>query len=130
MMFIHLIIILINSLSMPIIIVEHLFMWFIHVLGGGKAILLLLQQKFCIRSYIMYLRSWPFWYIILDAASYLVGYAGRRHIALHSYAFKVLLEEICHHCFYWKFIHYALIYSWFNTKAQFYVKSLFNWTCG
>jgi hypothetical protein len=57
MMFIHLIIILINSLSMPIIIVEHLFMWFIHVLGGGKAILLLLQQKFCIRSYIMYLRS-------------------------------------------------------------------------
>jgi hypothetical protein len=35
MRFIHLIIILITSLSMLIIIVEHLFMWFIHALGGG-----------------------------------------------------------------------------------------------
>jgi hypothetical protein len=30
-----------NSLHMLIIIVEHLLMWFIHVLGGGKVILLL-----------------------------------------------------------------------------------------
>jgi hypothetical protein len=30
-----------NFLHMLIIVVGHLFMWFIHVLGGGKAILLL-----------------------------------------------------------------------------------------
>jgi hypothetical protein len=30
-----------NSLHMLIIVVGQLFMWFIHVLGGGKAILLL-----------------------------------------------------------------------------------------
>jgi hypothetical protein len=30
-----------RSLHMVIIIVGHLFMWFSHVLGGGKAILLL-----------------------------------------------------------------------------------------
>jgi hypothetical protein len=49
---------------------------------------------------------------------------------LHSYAFDVLLEEMCYRGFYWKFIHYILFYSWFNTEVQFYVKSLFNWTCG
>jgi hypothetical protein len=54
MMFIHLIIILINSLSMLIIIVEHLFVWFIHVLGGGKATLLLLQHVMHIASFILH----------------------------------------------------------------------------
>jgi hypothetical protein len=29
----------------------------------------------------MYLRSRPYRYNILDAAPYLVGYAGRRHVA-------------------------------------------------
>jgi hypothetical protein len=41
MRFIHLIVILITSLCKVIIIVEHLFMWFIHALGGGRAILVL-----------------------------------------------------------------------------------------
>jgi hypothetical protein len=54
MMFIHLIIILINSLSLLIIIVEHLFVWFIHVLGGGKATSLLLQHVMCIASFILH----------------------------------------------------------------------------
>jgi hypothetical protein len=54
MVFIHLIIILINSLSMLIIIVEHLFVWFIHVLGGGKATLLLLQHTMRIASFILH----------------------------------------------------------------------------
>jgi hypothetical protein len=54
MMFIHLIIILINSLSMLIIIVEHLFVWFIHVIGGGKATLLLLQHVMLIASFILH----------------------------------------------------------------------------
>jgi hypothetical protein len=54
MVFIHLIIILINSLSMLIIIVEHLFVWFIHVLGGGKATLLLLQHAMRIASFILH----------------------------------------------------------------------------
>jgi hypothetical protein len=54
MMFIHLIIILINSLSMLIIIVKHLFVWFIHVLGGGKATLLLLQHAMRIASFILH----------------------------------------------------------------------------
>jgi hypothetical protein len=54
MVFIHLIIILINSLSMLIIIVEHLFVWFIHVLGGGKATLLLLQHDMRIASFILH----------------------------------------------------------------------------
>jgi hypothetical protein len=54
MMFIHLIIILINFLSMLIIIVEHLFVWFIHVLGGGKATLLLLQYVMLIASFILH----------------------------------------------------------------------------
>jgi hypothetical protein len=34
-----------NSLHMIIIVVGHLFMWFIHVLGGGKAILLLFATR-------------------------------------------------------------------------------------
>jgi hypothetical protein len=54
MMLIHLIIILTNSLSMLIIIVEHLFVWFIHVLGAGKATLLLLQHAMCITSFILH----------------------------------------------------------------------------
>jgi hypothetical protein len=54
MIFIHLIIILINSLSMLIIIVEHLFVRFIHVLGGGKATLLLLQHAMHIASLILH----------------------------------------------------------------------------
>jgi hypothetical protein len=54
MMFIQLIIILINSLSMLIIIIEHLFVWFIHVLGGGKATLLLLQHAMHIASFILH----------------------------------------------------------------------------
>jgi hypothetical protein len=54
MLFIHLIIILINSLSMLIINVEHLFVWFIHVLGGGKATLLLLQHAMRNASFILH----------------------------------------------------------------------------
>jgi hypothetical protein len=44
---------------------------------------------------------------------------------LHSYAFDVLLEEMCYRCFYWKFIHIPG-----NTEVHFYVKSLFNCTRG
>jgi hypothetical protein len=58
MLFIHLIIILINSLSMLIIIVEHLFVRFIHVLGGGKATLLLLQHVMRIASFILHWKLW------------------------------------------------------------------------
>jgi hypothetical protein len=54
MIFIHLIIILINFLSMLIIIVEHLFVWFIHVLRGSKATLLLLQHAMRIASFILH----------------------------------------------------------------------------
>jgi hypothetical protein len=54
MVFINLIIIFINSLSMLIIIVEHLFLWFIHVLGGGKATLLLLQHAMRIELFILH----------------------------------------------------------------------------
>jgi hypothetical protein len=53
MVFIHLIIILINSLSM-LIIVEYLFVRFIRVLGGGKATLLLLQHVMRIASFILH----------------------------------------------------------------------------
>jgi hypothetical protein len=42
---------------------------------------------------------------------------------LHSYAFDVLLKEMCYHCFYRKFIHYILLYSWFNTEVQFHSPS-------
>jgi hypothetical protein len=40
-----------------------------------------LHHSFCIASYVVYLRSRPYWYNILDAASYLVGCAGRKHVA-------------------------------------------------
>jgi hypothetical protein len=60
----------------------------------------------------------------------LLGMQTEDMLHWHSYAFDVLLEEMCYHCFYWKFIHYILFYSWFNTEVQIYVKSLFNWTCG
>jgi hypothetical protein len=60
----------------------------------------------------------------------LLGMQAEDMLQLHSYALDVLLEEMCYRCFYWKFIHYKLFYSWFNTEVQFYVKSLFNWTCG
>jgi hypothetical protein len=35
---------------------------------------------------------------------------------------------ICY--FYWKFAHYILFYHWFVKEVQFYIKLLFNWTCG
>jgi hypothetical protein len=60
----------------------------------------------------------------------LLGMQVEDMLHLYSYAFDVLLEEMCYRCFYWKFIHYILFYSWFNTEVQFYAKSLFNWTCG
>jgi hypothetical protein len=87
-----------------------------------------LHDSFCIESYVVYLRSRPYWYNILDAAPYLIGYAGKRHcIALMhlKYCWKR------YHCyFYWKFVHYILFYHWFVTEVQFYIKLLFNWTCG
>jgi hypothetical protein len=87
-----------------------------------------LHHSFCIGSYVMYLRSWPYWYNILDAAPFLVGYAGKRHcIALMhlKYCWKR------YHCyFYWKFVHYILFYHWVVTEVQFYFKMWFNWTCG
>jgi hypothetical protein len=56
----------------------------------------------------------------------LLGMQAEDMLHLHSYAFDVLLEEMCYRCFYWKFIHYMLFYSWFNTEVQFDVKLLFN----
>jgi hypothetical protein len=87
-----------------------------------------LHHSFCIGSYVMYLRSWLYRYNILDAAPYLIGYAGRRHCItlMHlKYCWKR-----CHCYFYWKFVHYILFYHWFVTKVLFYIKLLFNWTCG
>jgi hypothetical protein len=42
----------------------------------------------------MYLRSRLYQYNILDVAPDIVGYAGRRHIALHSYAFVEVLVDV------------------------------------
>jgi hypothetical protein len=55
-----------------------------------------LHHSFCIGSYVVYLRSWSYRYIILDVAPYLVEYVARRHIALHSYAFvEALADVVC-----------------------------------
>jgi hypothetical protein len=59
-----------------------------------------------------------------------LGMQAEDKLHWHSYAFDVLLEEMCYRCFYWKFIRYMLFYSWFNIEVRIYVKSLFNWTCG
>jgi hypothetical protein len=56
----------------------------------------------------------------------LLGMHAEVILHLHSCALEVLLEEIYHCCFYWKFIHYASLYSWFYTEVQLYVKSLLN----
>jgi hypothetical protein len=55
----------------------------------------------------------------------LLGMQAVDMLHLHSYAFDVLLEEMCYRYFYWKFIHILG-----NTEVQFYVKLLFNWTRG
>jgi hypothetical protein len=47
----------------------------------------------------------------------LLGMQAEDMLHLHSYAFDVLLEEMCYRCFYWMFIHYILFYSWFNKKC-------------
>jgi hypothetical protein len=115
-----------NSLHMLIIVVGHLFMCFIHVLGGGKAILPLfatchvhslihfaLEAMSCTEGHDRTCTtSWmqPHTLLCMQAEDML---------HLHSYAFHVLLEEMCYHCFYWKFICYILFYSWFNIEVQF-----------
>jgi hypothetical protein len=75
-----------NSLHMLIIVLGHLFMWFIHVLGGGKAILLLFVTSMCIAPFILHWKlcrvpkvtTVPH-YNILDATPYLIGFVGKRH---------------------------------------------------
>jgi hypothetical protein len=98
MLFIHLIIILINSLSMLIIIVEHLFVWFIHVLGGGKATLLLLQHAMRIASFILH------WMLrrVLKVMTVPV-----HHLGCSSIPCWVCRQKTC--CIY---IHMYLMYCW------------------
>jgi hypothetical protein len=88
-------------------------MWLIHVLAGSEAILFLLQDVLCIASFICIevvsltyghdrtgTTSWV-------VAPYLVGYASKRHIALHSYA----LEVICHQFYLAVSSLYIILYS-------------------
>jgi hypothetical protein len=56
----------------------------------------------------------------------LLGMQADVILYLHSCALEVLLEEIYYYCFYWKFIYYTLLYSWFYAEVQLYVKSLLN----
>jgi hypothetical protein len=68
----------------------------------GETILLLLQHAMCmVHKKIMpcVLRhsfAWKLCITSCDAFLFLVGYTGKIHIALYSYAFKILLEVICH----------------------------------
>jgi hypothetical protein len=97
MMFIHLIIILINSISM-LIIVEHLFVWFIHNLGGGKATLLLLQHAMCIASFILH------WKLCRVSK---VTTVPVQHLGCNSIPCWVCRQKTC--CIY---IHMHLMYCW------------------
>jgi hypothetical protein len=98
MVFIHLIIILINSLSMFIIIVEHLFVWFIHILGGGKATLLLLQHVMCIASFILHCKL---------CRVTKVTTVPVQHLGYSSIPCWVCRQKTC--CIY---IHMHLMYCW------------------
>jgi hypothetical protein len=98
MVFIHLIIILINSLSMLIIIVEHLFVWFIHVLGGGKATLLLLQHAMHIASFILH---WKLCHVPM------VMTVPVQHLGCSSIPYWVCRQKT--YCIY---IHMHLMYCW------------------
>ena len=59
-----------------------------------------------------------------DAAPHLVGCAGRKHFALHSYAFTKCIEVICLCCY------EAMSYGYVQDYKEIYVKLLFNSTCG
>jgi hypothetical protein len=96
MVFIHLIIILINSLSMLIIIAEHLFVWFILVLGGGKATLLLLQHAMRIASFILH------WKLCRVSKVTIIPV---QHLGCSSIACSVCRQETCCIC-----IHMHLMY--------------------
>jgi hypothetical protein len=98
MMFIHLIIIFINSLSMLIIIVEHLFVWFIHVLGGGKATLLLFQHARSIASFILH------WKLCRVPK---VTTVQVQHIGCSSIPYWVCRQKTCY-----IYIHMHLMYCW------------------
>jgi hypothetical protein len=120
---------------MIIIIVEHLFMWFIHVLGGGKAILLLLWHAMCIASFILHWKlcrvrkvmTIPIQHL---GCSSIPSWVCRQN-ALHcTHMHLKYCWKRCHCYFYSKFVHYILFYHWFFTEVQFYIKLLFNWTCG
>jgi hypothetical protein len=98
MVFIHLIIILINSLSMLIIIVEHLFMWFIHVLEGGKTTLFLLQHAMHITSFVLH------WKLCRVPKVTIVPV---QHFGCSSIPCWVCRQKTC--CIY---IHMYLMYYW------------------
>jgi hypothetical protein len=110
MMFIHLIIILINYLSMLIIIVEHLFMWFIHVLGG-KATLLLLQHDMCIASFILH------WKLCRIPK---VTTVPVQHLGCSSIPCWVCRQKTC--CIY---IHMHLMYCWKRCIIVISIESLY-----
>jgi hypothetical protein len=111
MMLIHLIIILINSLSMLIIIVEHLFVWFIHVLGGGKATLLLLQHAMCIASFILH------WKLCRVPKVMTVPV---QHLEWSSIPCWVCRQKTCCIC-----IHMHLMYCWKRCVIVVSIGSLF-----
>jgi hypothetical protein len=98
MVFIHLIIILINSLAMLIIIVEQLFVRFIHVLGGSKATLLLLQHAMRIALFILH------WKLCRVTK---VTTVPVQHLGYSSIPCWVCTQKTC--CIY---IHMHLMYCW------------------
>jgi hypothetical protein len=111
MIFIHLIIILINSLSMLIIIVEHLFVWFIHVLGGGKATLLLLQHAMHIASFILHWKLCCVLKVIIVPV---------QHLGCSSISCWVCSKKTCCIC-----IHMHWMYCWKRCVIVVSIGSLF-----
>jgi hypothetical protein len=111
MMIIHLIIILINSLSVLIIIVEHLFVWFIHVLGGGKATLLLLQHAMHIASFILHCKLCH----VPKVTTVLV-----QHLGCSSIPCWVCRQKTCCIC-----IHMHWMYRWKRCVIIVSIRSLF-----
>jgi hypothetical protein len=111
MMFIYLIIIWINSLYMLIIIVEHLFVWFIHVLGGGKATLLLLQYVIRIASFILH------WKLCRVSK---VTTVPVQHRGCSSIPCWVCRQKTCCIC-----IHMHLMYYWKRCVIIVSIESLF-----
>jgi hypothetical protein len=83
-----------------------------------------------IGCYIVDLRSQPYQYNILGCSSIPCWVCRQKAYCIAFICIWSIIGRDMSSIFIFGSLFYTLFYSWFTTKVKFYVKLLFNWTCG